>query len=71
MLFHNKDKFFNVFKFWLPHVEVCKEKPEYLYTNNRRKFISIAFKSFCKKKHITIGYATSYIFKENGIAKQG
>ena len=32
--------------------------------------MSAAFKSFCNEKGITIGYATPYMHKGNGIAEQ-
>lgn len=41
-----------------------------LRTNKRGKFVSIKLKKFCNKRKIKIKYATPYIYKENGIAKQ-
>lgn len=38
--------------------------------DRERKFISLKLKNFCKKWKMNIQYATSYISKENGFAKQ-
>lgn len=70
LLFRSKDEFFNVFKLWLPYAEVCGEKLGCLQTDGRGEFISVALKSFCKERSITIGYVAPYMYKKNEIAQQ-
>lgn len=66
----SKDEFFNAFKLWLLRVEVCGSRLDCLWTDDGKEFISTTFQNFCQKWGIKIGYATPYIYKENGIAKQ-
>lgn len=62
----SKDKFFNIFKLWLPCTEACKKKFKYLETNGIGEFISATLIRFYKKKSITIGYVASYMYKKTG-----
>ena len=56
LLLKSKDKFFNVFKLWLPRVKKTSgENLGYLQTDSEGEFISIALKDFYKEKSITIG----------------
>ena len=49
ILLRSKDKFFDIFKLWLPRAEAYRDKLNYLRTNSGREFISTALQSFCKE----------------------
>ena len=65
LLLKSKDKFFYTFKLLFPRTkETNKEKLGCLQTNCRREFISIVLKNFCKKRSITISYASLFMHEE-------
>ena len=49
ILQRSNDEFFNIFKLWLPRVEVCRDKLNCLQTDDGGEFISTAFQSFCNE----------------------
>lgn len=70
LLFQSKDKFYNIFKLWLPYVQELNEKKfRSLSSDGGEKSINVIIESFYNEKSITIGYTALYIHKENGIAK--
>lgn len=67
----SKDESFDVFKLWfLCAKETSGEKLGCLQTDDKKEFISIILKNFCKKRSIIIGYVTLYIYEENEIGEQ-
>ena len=66
----SKDKFFDVFKLWLPRVEASGNRLDYLRADDGGEFISAILQSFCQEKGIKIGYTAPYIYEENNIAEQ-
>ena len=69
-MLRSKDEFFDVFKLWLPRAKAGRSRLDYLRTDGRGEFISVALQSFCQEPGIKIGYAAPYIYEENGIAEQ-
>ena len=66
LLLQSKDKFFDVFKLWLPQAIICGEKLRCLQVDGGREFISTLLKNFCNKKDITIDYTASYLYQKTG-----
>ena len=70
LILKSQDEFFDAFKLWLPRAKAVGSRLNYLQTNGGGKFISVALQIFCQEQRIKIGYATSYMHEENGIAER-